>query len=112
MNDGPHGTTDSGKPDWWADNERLRDDLELPPYEPPRFADDTYVHEVVERLEADHACTIRLLGVDTRYPDDWEVYVDGESVARVGRHRDQNGNTVYEVTPEEFHSLVADALPE
>lgn len=98
------------KPDWWAENETLRKQLDLPSYEPPRFLDGSYSHEVVPELEAEHACRIQLMGVDTRYPDDWTVRVDGESVMALPRHRDDHGNTVYELTADEFRDALTRRL--
>lgn len=98
------------KPDWWEENEKLRKQLDLPAYEPPRFLGGTYSHEVVPPLEAEHSCTIQLMGIDTRYPDDWIVRVDGDSVMDLPRHRDDHGNTVYEMTAEEFRNALESQL--
>ena len=95
---------DPEKPDWWVANESLRTEMALPPYRPPRFADGTYTHEVVSDLEAAHDCLIRFMGVNTEYPEDWEVRVDGEPVMGIGRHRDRNGNTVYEMAAAAFEA--------
>lgn len=104
--------TGTEKPDWWSANEDVKASFDLPPYEPPRFADGTYTHEVVPGLEAEFDCTIRFVGVDPRYPDDWEVRVDGEPVLELGRRRDEYGNTVYEVTAAEFVRGVREELGE
>lgn len=101
---------DGDRPDWWAENERLRERQDLPPYEPPTFADGTYVHEVIDRLEAEHGVSLRLLGVNTRYPEDWELRIDGEPAFQVGRSRTDDGNTVYAVDAETFAARVADHL--
>lgn len=93
---------DDDRPEWWAENESLRAEMELPPYRPPRFADGTHTHEVVPELEERHGCLVRFIGVNTEYPEDWEVRVDGEPVMGIGRHRDRNGNTVYEMDATEF----------
>lgn len=104
--------TDDRRPDWWAENEAIRESLDLPRYEPPRFADGTYTHEVVPALEREHGCSIRLLGVNTTYPEDWELRVDGERVRSVERRRDTNGNTVYGLTAAAFRAAVRDAVEE
>lgn len=80
----------------------------LSEYRPPRFADGTYTHEVVESLEERYDCRIQFLGVDTRYPDDWEVRIDGTPAFEIGRHRDEQGNTVYERTAHAFRIAVAE----
>jgi hypothetical protein len=95
-------SADSDRPDWWEANERLREEMELPPYEPPRFIDGVYTHEIVPDLEEEHDCIIMFAGIDPEYPEDWYVRVDGEGVMSIGRHRDENGNTIYEMTADEF----------
>lgn len=98
------------RPSWWVENERLRESLSLPPYEPSRFADGSYAFRVVESLEAEHGCTLRFVGVDPQYPDDWEVRADGERLFAIGRRRDEHGNTVYEMDADDFQETVEDAL--
>lgn len=100
------------RPSWWVENQRLREELSLPPYEPSRFADGTYTHRVVEPLEAEHDCVIRFVALEPRYPDDWEVRADGERLFGIGRRRDEHGNTVYEMETEAFERAVRDALGE
>jgi hypothetical protein len=98
------------RPDWWARNQRIREELDLPDYEPPRLADGTYTHEVVPDLEAEHDCTVRFIGINTTYPESWEFRVDGEPVGRIPRRRDANGNTVYGLTAEELRAAVWEAV--
>lgn len=94
--------SDDDRPAWWRENERIREELELPEYVPPRFEDGVYTHGVVSELEADHGVEIRFLGLDATHGDDWTVRVDGEAVLSIGRHRDETGNTVYEIDSDEF----------
>lgn len=94
------------RPDWWETNEAIREELELPKYEPPRFADDVYTYEVIPALEAQYACTIRLIGINTTYPEAWELRVDGRTIAEIDRHRDARGNTVYGLTANDVKELV------
>ncbi|MFB6129869.1 MAG: hypothetical protein ABEJ28_03500 [Salinigranum sp.] len=101
---------DGDLPSWWAANRRDKEGLGLPPYEPPRFEDGTYTHEVVEPLEAEHDCSILFIGVHVRYEDDWQVRVDGEPAFPIGRSRDENGNTVYHTSAGEFRAAVESAL--
>lgn len=104
VSDGMVGVCDDsdGLPDWWRENRCLREEMGLPPYRPPRFEDDTYTHEVVPELEDQYDCRILFVGVDTHYPDDWSVEVDGEILMDVPRRRDENGNTVYELSAAQF----------
>lgn len=97
------------KPEWWVENEALREFLDLPSYTPPRFADGTYTHEVIPELEQEHDCKIQLIGVNVEYLDDWEVRIDEEPVDTIGHSRDENGNTVYEVDADRFREIVAAA---
>lgn len=101
---------DEGRPAWWERNAAYKRQLDIPAYEPPRFADGAYTHEVVGELEDAHACIIRFVGRDSRYPEDWQVHVDGTPAFDVGRHRDENGNTVYEMDAAEFAEAIADWL--
>lgn len=98
------------RPEWWAENERIREEMGLPPYRPPRFEDGTYTHEVVPRLKDAHECSIRFASVNARYPEDWSVEVAGRPLMRIGRHRDENGNTVYELTASEFEDKFEKAI--
>lgn len=100
-------------PGWWSRNATLRDELGIPGYEPPRFEDDTYAYVVVSDLESRLGCDIRFRSdVNPAYPDDWRVAIDGDDVIRVGRHRDENGNTVYELTADAFRERIVRAARE
>ncbi len=101
---------DKEKPDWWLANENLKDAFDLPDYEPPHFSDGTYVHEVVDSLEQCYGCEIRFVGVNPRYPDDWEVRIDREPVMSIGRRRTENGNTRYLMDPETFRETIRTEL--
>jgi hypothetical protein len=93
---------DEDRPEWWVRNERLRRSYDLPAYDPPRFEDGEYSHEVVGRLESRFGCTIQLIGVNTRYPDEWQVEIDGDSRFTIPHSRDANGNTLYGIDSESF----------
>lgn len=98
------------KPSWWRENEKLKRELDLPAYEPPRFADGTYTYEVVTELEDGLDCNVRFVGVDVEANEGWQVRVDGDSVLTLGRHRDNQGNTVYEIDAQEFRERVETEL--
>ena len=98
------------RPGWWDTNEAIRDRLALPEYEPPRLADGAYTHEVVPELEGVWNCRIRFIGVNTTFPEDWELRVDGRTVRSVERRRDANGNTVYGLTATELRETVRGAV--
>lgn len=98
------------RPEWWETNQAIRDRLDLPEYEPPRLADGTYTHEVVPELERACDCTIRFIGVNTTFPEDWELRVDGRTARSVERRRDANGNTVYGLTAVALRRTVRDMV--
>lgn len=95
---------------WIEKNRELKNHLNLPDYEPPRFEDDVFTHQVVDKIENKHNCTIRFIGKNTEYLDDWQVRVDGTPVFTVGRHRDENGNTVFEIASDSFRRKVNNTL--
>ncbi|MFB6135867.1 MAG: hypothetical protein ABEJ04_03830 [Halobacteriaceae archaeon] len=97
-------------PAWWRRAAEEFDDHGLRPYRPPRFADGTPVHEVVEELEADLGATVSFGSVDTDYRERWEVRVDGAVVDTVGRRRSPAGYTVYETSGEAFAAAVREAV--
>ena len=98
------------RPDWWDENQALRDRLGLPAYEAPRFEDGTYAHRVVGELENRFDCQLRFVGYNTEYPEDWVVEADGDPLFPIGRHRDSSGNTVFEMNSETFRHTAADSL--
>ena len=98
------------RPDWWQENKELRQAMGLPTYEPPRFINGVYTHNVVGNLEEQYNCTIQFIGVNVRHEDNWEIWVNGEPVIEIGRHRDQDGNTIYEMTSDKFHSILKTTL--
>ncbi len=100
------------KPLWWLENDRLRVEMDLPEYRPPRFTDGTYTHDVTDPIETRHGCRIQFIGVNTRYLESWEVRVDGTAAFEIDRRRDKQGNTVYEMTAEKFREAVVHQLEE
>lgn len=99
-------TSQAEKPDWWRKNEILREKMSLPPYEPPRFLDGVYTHEITNNLERKYEIEILFIGRDTRYGDDWEITLNGDQIGSIGRHRDSNSNTIYELSSEEFCNII------
>ena len=103
-------TADSGRPEWWNECAALKEAMDLPSYQPPRFRDGVRVHTVVDDLEERYDGTIRLMGVNTSYPDDWEVRFEGRVLFTISRRRDDDGNTVYGMTAEQFERNVEQSL--
>ncbi|POG54270.1 hypothetical protein [Haloferax marisrubri] len=108
--------SDSDRPDdvppWWDENVEIREELDLPGYDAPKFEDDVYVHTVVEELEANHGCNIRLVDPSPSKLSTWEIRLDGEPIESVHRSRDSSANTVFSITSPAFKSLVEDAVAE
>lgn len=100
---------DSGgdeKPAWWSRNEQLREELDLPPYEPSRLADGAYTHETFSRLEAAYDCSIRLRVKNPQHSSTWSVVVDGEPLVELERRRTKRGNTIFQLTSTELEAAV------
>ena len=107
----PDDTKDE-KPGWWKKNEDLKSELGLPPYEPPRFHDGSHKYKIIDDLEAELECEVQILGIDPQYPDTWEVRVDGRPLFSIGRVRDEQGNTVYQMSAQEFRETLKSELPD
>lgn len=105
-------TDDRSLPTWAERNASLRAEMGLPAYEPPQFQDGTPTHEVLDALEHEYDCTIRFVGVDARYGDDWEVHIDGEPTFRIGRRRTEMGNIIYQMSAGAFRRRVVNSLDE
>jgi hypothetical protein len=99
-------SSDKTKPDWWKKNQELREQLDLPSYNPPRFEEGTYLHTIINEVEKELDYKITIIGKNVNYLDKWRVKVDGETVFRIDRRRDDKGNTVFEITPDEFISRI------
>jgi hypothetical protein len=101
---------ESDRPTWWRRNEDLKRRLDIPAYEPPRFADGVYVHDVIDDIETEFDVDVQLVGYDTTFPEDWTVTVDGEEVTDVGHGRDTDGNTVFDVSSDRFRNRLRERL--
>lgn len=103
----PYADVDRSRlPDWWRRAIAEFEAHGLRPYRPPRLADGSLKHEVVEELETDLGVDIELRGIDVTHGDDWTVFVDGERTGTVGHHRDPAGYAVFEIDRETFAQLV------
>jgi hypothetical protein len=100
----------SSLPDWWADAVDEFEAHDLRAYRPPRFADGTFKRAVVQTLETKFGVSIRFIGRNATYQDDWTVQAAGETVATIGRHRSPDGYTVFEMEADAFVDRVTEAL--
>ncbi|MFC4247651.1 hypothetical protein ACFOZ7_11825 [Natribaculum luteum] len=99
-------------PGWWSEAIEEFREHDLPPYRPPRFADDVITPPVVERLQSEYDAEIKFMGVGVEYRDAWGVYVDGERILTVDREREPAGYTRYRVTSDTFERAVRDHFAE
>jgi hypothetical protein len=97
-------------PEWWEKNAALREEMGLPEYEPSRFTDGAYVHEVIEEIEEEYDCEVELVSEDPSYPSQWTFRINGTDCAETRRHRDKNGNNVYQLTTSEFRRQVTETI--
>lgn len=97
-------------PEWWQRAILEYEEHELRPYQPPRFSDEILKYKVVNPLEEEHGVTIRFCKLHGSYGDDWTVEIDGEPIGEIGRHRNPNGYTVYEMSSDDFESWIRSHL--
>lgn len=97
-------------PEWWRENIEEFRRHEMRPYRPPRFSDGELVPPTLMALEADLDVEVRLRAVNPEVGKNWEVTVDGVHVAEVGRTREGEGFTEYEIDKETFESMVRSAV--
>lgn len=98
--------SDESLPDWWEKNQKIRESMDLPKYQPPRFKDGIYTHKIISDLEDELGATPEFRGYDTRYPDDFSVVLEGDNIFKVKRKRNNKGNTIYEITSDKFKKKV------
>lgn len=98
------------RPDWWRRAVAEFERHDLRPYRPPRFADGTLKHDVVDRLEAEYGVDITFVSFDPEPDDTWEVRVDGTTAFEVGHRRHRAGYSIFETSAEAFESTVRDWL--
>ncbi|WP_135303950.1 hypothetical protein [Haloarcula amylovorans] len=96
-------------PPWWEESVEIREELDLPGYDAPKFEDGVYVHTVVEKLESRYDCQIQFVDPSPSEVSRWEIRVDGQPIDTVFRTRDVDANTVFQVDADEFETIVADA---
>lgn len=93
-----------------AQNRALFRQYDLPTYRPPRFRDGVSTTAVVRELEARGVPEIRLLNAPGESYETWEVQVSGERAGTIRRRRRAaDARTVYDLTSEEFVTLVREA---
>ena len=96
----------TGLPQWWSDAIEQFREYDLPPYKPPRFADNVIVPPIVQRLEQSYDIKIQFIGIDVRIGDSWGIRADDKLLTTVSRERVRNGFTRYELTSDEFEQQI------
>jgi hypothetical protein len=99
-------------PEWWHSAIAEFRAHDLPPYQPPRFADGVLIHEVIENLEDRHNRRISLLGMDTRYGDDWAVRIGEKTVGEIKHGRAAEGYVVFGLESDEFEEWIDTEMQE
>ena len=99
-------------PDWWRSAIAEFRSHDLPPYKPPRFSDGVLIQEVIDKLKEEHSRRISLIGIDTRYGDDWSVRVDDKTVGEIEHTRAAEGYVVFGMESEKFEQWIDDEIQE
>lgn len=112
-NSNPYSDIDTNKlPNWWKDNIDLFSNHGMRPYKPPRFNDSSLVPKVISNLEAKYNIIIHLRSKAQRLEKNWIITVNHKDVARVSRHRDGSGYSVYDISSLEFEGVITEYLGE
>jgi len=111
--DDPYADVDvSSLPEWWQQKIEHFRDRGIDPFRPPRFVDGTVTHDVVDGLETELEIEISFRCKNGTVGDDWTVVVDGDPIGSIGRHRSRNRYTVYELSADEFRTLINTTVAE
>lgn len=100
------------KPAWWVENEKIRHEMGLPIYDPPRFNDGIYTHKIIPKIESAHDCRIQFISHIETEERKWNIRINGEDACQVRKRRTENGNTIYEMDSESFEDLILTFLEE
>lgn len=98
------------KPDWWIKNEKIRQKMELPSYDPPRFSDGRYTHEIIPKIESTHDCRIQFISYVETEEREWNIRINGEDICQIGKRRTENGNTIYEIDSKSFEEEILESI--
>ena len=93
--------------EWWQKVIEEFEEQGLRAFRPSRFADGES-KTLGDRggPERTRGREITLEGVNVEYGDDWTVYVAGEAVGEIGRHRSPDGYSVFVIVSDEFSSWI------
>lgn len=89
-------------PDWWQDAVREFESYDLRPYRPSRFTDGEIVQDVIQTLEEKYEVSIDLRAKNPEYNGEWEIIINGKSVAKTQHQRKADGYTVYDISKNEL----------
>jgi len=97
-------------PAWWRENIEEFRRYEMRPYRPPRFRDGELVPPAITDLQEELDVEIRLRATNPAVGENWELHVDGDRVTEVGRSREGEGFTEYDIDSETFETTVRSAV--
>lgn len=89
-------------PDWWRQTIEELAEYNLYTYQPPRFEDGILKEEVVRRLTDRLGVDIDFISFSADGHQRCSVRADNEPLGKIGRRRDPDGCTVYEMEAAEF----------
>lgn len=93
-------------PSWWTEvNEEFIEHYDRP-FQPPRFSDGPYLHQIIAEIEEKYNIEISFITYDPEPNDDWEVIVNGSRIGKVPRHRERTGYSTIEITSKEFADVI------
>lgn len=97
-------------PEWWQENIQEFEKHNMRPYRPPQFLNGEPVPETISELEEEYAIDIRIRNESPKEGQKWGIWIDGEFVSDIDRHRDGDGYTEYHLNQHEFRTLVQKKL--
>ncbi|WP_340100462.1 hypothetical protein [Salinibaculum salinum] len=97
-------------PEWWRENIEEFRHHEMRPYRPPRFADGELVPPTITELQDELDVEVRLRALNPEVGTNWELFVDGSRVTEIGRSREGEGFTEYDIDSASFEATVRDAV--
>lgn len=97
-------------PGWWQENIHEFRSNGMRPYRPPQFSDGTVVPTVISQLESELRVEIDLRVMDPSVGDNWNILLNGQEIAPIGRERLGEGYTEFKLTSDAFEQLIIEQL--
>lgn len=93
-------------PEWWATAIAEFEERNLRTYQPSRLADGAVVETVIADFANHYDVSIRFIGKNVRYGDQWRVVVDGTPVSTVTHYRSPAGFSIFGLETGELEGLL------